>query len=156
MNMNLTLVMQAVAFFAFILFTAKVVWPPLIRAIETRQRQIAEGLQAGEQGRQSLATAENRVSAMLDEAKQKAAEIVAQGEKFRAETVDAARTEAQAEKDRIVASGRSEIEQELTRAKEQLRNQVADLAVAGASRILKREVDAKAHADLLAAIRTEL
>jgi len=156
MNMNLTLVMQAVAFFAFILFTAKVVWPPLIRAIETRQRQIAEGLQAGEQGRQSLSTAEKRIGTMLDEAKQKAAEIVAQGEKFRAETVEAARTEAQAEKDRIVASGRSEIEQELTRAKEQLRNQVADLAVAGASRILKREVDAKAHADLLAAIRTEL
>jgi F-type H+-transporting ATPase subunit b len=156
MNMNLTLVMQAVAFFAFILFTAKVVWPPLIRAIETRQRQIAEGLQAGEQGRQSLSTAEKRIGAMLDEAKQKAAEIVAQGEKFRAETVEAARTEAQAEKDRIVASGRSEIEQELTRAKEQLRNQVADLAVAGASRILKREVDANAHADLLAAIRTEL
>ena len=156
MNMNLTLVMQAVAFFAFILFTAKVVWPPLIRAIETRQRQIAEGLQAGEQGRQSLSTAEKRIGAMLDEAKQKAAEIVAQGEKFRAETVEAARTEAQTEKDRIVASGRSEIEQELSRAKEQLRNQVADLAVAGASRILKREVDAKAHADLLAAIRTEL
>ena len=156
MNMNLTLVMQAVAFFAFILFTAKVVWPPLIRAIETRQRQIAEGLHAGEQGRQSLSTAEKRIGTMLDEAKQKAAEIVAQGEKFRAETVEAARTEAQAEKDRIVASGRSEIEQELTRAKEQLRNQVADLAVAGASRILKREVDAKAHADLLAAIRTEL
>ena len=156
MNMNLTLVMQAVAFFAFILFTAKVVWPPLIRAIETRQRQIAEGLQAGEQGKQSLATAEKRISAMLDEAKQKAAEIVAQGEKFRAETVEAARGEAQAEKDRIVASGRSEIEQELTRAKEQLRNQVADLAVAGAARILKREVDAKAHADLLAEIRTEL
>jgi len=156
MNMNLTLLMQAVAFALFIWFCAKFIWPPLTRAIETRQRQIAEGLQAGEQGRQSLSTAEKRIGAMLDEAKQKAAEIVAQGEKFRAETVEAARTEAQSEKDRIVASGRSEIEQELTRAKEQLRNQVADLAVAGASRILKREVDAKAHADLLAAIRTEL
>jgi len=156
MNMNLTLVMQAVAFFAFILFTAKVVWPPLIRAIETRQRQIAEGLQAGEQGRQSLSTAEKRIGAMLDEAKQKAAEIVAQGEKFRAETVEAARTEAQSEKDRIVASGRSEIEQELTRAKEQLRNQVADLAVAGASKILGREVDARAHAELLASIEKQL
>jgi F-type H+-transporting ATPase subunit b len=156
MNMNLTLLMQAVAFALFIWFCAKFIWPPLTRAIETRQRQIAEGLQAGEQGRQSLSTAEKRISGMLDEAKQKAAEIVAQGEKFRAETVDAARAEAQSEKDRIVASGRSEIEQELTRAKEQLRNQVADLAVAGASRILKREVDANAHAELLAAIRTEL
>jgi len=156
MNINFSLIAQAVAFALFIWFCAKFIWPPLTRAIETRQRQIAEGLQAGEQGRQSLSTAEKRIGAMLDEAKQKAAEIVAQGEKFRAETVEAARGEAQAEKDRIVASGRSEIEQELTRAKEQLRNQVADLAVAGAARILKREVDANAHADLLAAIRTEL
>jgi F-type H+-transporting ATPase subunit b len=156
MNLNLTMVMQAVAFFAFILFTAKFVWPPLIRAIDTRQRQIAEGLQAGEQGRQSLASAEKRIAVLLDEAKQKAAEIVAQGEKFRSETVEAARGEARSEAERIVANAKAEIAQEVTRAKEQLRNQVADLAVAGASRILKREVDAKAHADLLAAIRTEL
>ena len=156
MNLNLTLVMQAIAFFAFILFTAKFVWPPLVRAIETRQRQISEGLQAGEQGRQSLATAEKRVADMLGEAKARAAEIVATGEKFRTETMEAARNEARAEAERIVASAKAEIEQEVTRAKEQLRNQVADLAVAGAARILKREVDAKAHADLLADIQREL
>ncbi len=156
MNINVTLVMQAIAFFAFILAGARWIWPPLVRAIDTRQRQIADGLQAGEQGRQSLASAETRVAGMLDEAKRKAAEIVATGEKFRAETVAAARGEAQSEKDRIIASGKAEIEQEVTRAREQLRNQVADLAVAGAARILGREVDAKAHADLLAAIRTEL
>ena len=142
MNMNLTLVMQAVAFALFIWFCAKFIWPPLTRAIETRQRQIAEGLQAGEQGRQSLASAQTRIESMMNEAKQKAAEIVATGEKFRAETVEAARGEAQAE-----------LEQEITRAKETLRNQVADLAVAGASKILQREVDANAHADLLASIR---
>jgi F-type H+-transporting ATPase subunit b len=156
MNMNLTLVMQAVAFALFIWFCYKFIWPPLTRAIETRQRQIAEGLQAGEEGRKSLASAEQRVAKMMDEAKQKAAEIVATGEKFRSETVEAARAEARAEAERIIANAKAEIGQEVTRAKEQLRNQVADLAVAGASRILKREVDPKAHADLLASIQQEL
>jgi F-type H+-transporting ATPase subunit b len=156
MNINLTLLMQAVAFFAFIWFCARFIWPPLTRAIETRQRQIAEGLEAGEQGRQSLASAEKRVATMLDEAKQKAAEIVATGEKFRAETIEAARGEARAEAERIVTSAKAEIEQEMSRARESLRDQVADLAVAGAAQILKREVDAKAHADLLASIRGEL
>ncbi|HEY1329352.1 MAG TPA: F0F1 ATP synthase subunit B [Casimicrobiaceae bacterium] len=156
MNMNLTLLMQAVAFALFIWFCAKFIWPPLTRAIETRQRQIAEGLEAGEQGRKSLATAEQRVAQMLDEAKKKAAEIVATGEKFRTDTVEAARSEARSEAERIIASAKAEIDQEVSRAKEQLRNQVADLAVAGASRILKREVDAKAHADLLSSIQGEL
>ena len=156
MNMNLTLVMQAVAFALFIWFCYKFIWPPLTRAIETRQRQIAEGLQAGEEGRKNLASAEQRVAKMMDEAKQKAAEIVATGEKFRNETIGAARGEAQAEKERIIASGKAELEQEITRAKEALRNQVADLAVAGASKILKREVDANAHADLLASLRGQL
>jgi F-type H+-transporting ATPase subunit b len=156
MNINLTLVMQAIAFFAFIWFCAKFIWPPLTRAIDTRQRQIAEGLEAGEQGRQSLASAEKRVAAMLEEAKQKAAEIVATGEKFRAETIEAARGEARAEAERIVTGAKAEIEQELARAREALRDQVADLAVAGAAQILKREVDAKAHADLLASIRGQL
>ena len=156
MNMNLTLVMQAIAFALFIWFCAKFIWPPLTQAIETRQRQIAEGLQAGEQGRQSLASAEKRVAALLEEAKQKAAEIVATGEKFRAETIEAARGEARAEAERIVTSAKAEIEQELSRARETLRNQVADLAVAGAAQILRREVDPKAHADLLASIRTQL
>jgi len=156
MNMNLTLVMQALAFGLFIWVCAKFIWPPLTRAIDTRQRQIAEGLQAGEQGRQSLASAQTRIEAMMSEAKQKAAEIVATGERFRSETIEAARGEAQAEKDRILASGKAELDQEVTRAKEQLRNQVADLAVAGASKILQREVDAKAHADLLASIRSGL
>jgi F-type H+-transporting ATPase subunit b len=156
MNINVTLVMQAVAFALFIWFCAKFIWPPLTRAITERQRQIAEGLEAGEKGRQSLATTEKRIADMMNEAKQKAAEIVATGEKFRTETVEAARNEAKAEAERIIASAKAEIAQEVTRAKEQLRNQVADLAVAGASKILKREVDAKAHADLLAEIQREL
>ena len=156
MDINFTLVMQAVAFAAFIWFTAKFVWPPLMRAIETRQKQIADGLAAGEEGRQGLANAERRIADMLAEAKSRSADIITQGEKLKTETVEAAKNDAKTEADRILASARSEIEQELNRAKEALRDRVADLAVAGASKILQREVDAKAHADLLASIRKEL
>ncbi len=156
MNINLTLLMQAAAFAAFIWFTAKFVWPPLMRAIDARQKQIADGLAAGEQGRQSLASTEKRIADMMAEAKGRSSEIIAQGEKLKTETIDAAKAQAKAEADRILAGAKAEIDQEIQRAKEALRNQVADLAVAGASKILKREVDAKAHADLLAAIRQQL
>ena len=156
MNINLTLLMQAVGFGAFIWFTARFVWPVLMGMVETRQRQIAEGLEAGEQGRQSLISAEKRIADMMAEAKAKAGEIVATGEKFRSETMDHAKAEAAAERERIITAATAEAQQEFASAREQLRNQVADLAVAGASRILKREVDPKAHADLLAAIRQEL
>ena len=156
MNINLTLVMQAAAFAAFIWFTAKFVWPPLMRAIDMRQKQIADGLAAGEQGRQSLASTEKRIADMMTEAKTRSSEIIAQGDKLKTETIEAAKAQAKAEADRILAGAKSEIEQEVMRAKEALRDQVADLAVAGAAKILKREVDAKAHADLLAAIRQQL
>jgi len=156
MNINLTLLMQAAAFAAFIWFTAKFVWPPLMRAIDTRQKQIADGLAAGEQGRQSLASTEKRIADMMTEAKTRSSEIIAQGDKLKTETIEAAKAQAKVEADRILAGAKSEIEQEIMRAKEALRNQVADLAVAGAAKILKREVDAKAHADLLAAIRQQL
>ena len=156
MNINLTLLMQAIGFGLFIWFTAKFVWPPLMRAVETRQKQIAEGLAAGEQGRQSLVRAEKRIEDMLAEAKTKAAEIVAVGEKFRAETMDQAKVEAAAERERIIAAAKAEATQEYSAAREQLRNQVADLAVAGAAKILQREIDPKAHADLLDASRREL
>jgi len=156
MNINLTLLMQAVGFGIFIWFTAKFVWPPLMSKVEERQRQIADGLAAGEQGRQNLVSAEKRSADMIAEAKAKAGEIVATGEKFKSETIDAAKVEAAAERERIIAAARAEAQQEYAAAREQLRHQVADLTVAGAARILKREVDAKAHADLLATIRQEL
>jgi F-type H+-transporting ATPase subunit b len=156
MNINFTLFMQAVAFFAFIIFTAKYVWPPLMRAIETRQKDIADGIAAGESGRQSLSSAEKRIADMLTEAKARSSEIIAQGEKLKSETIDAAKADAKAEADRILTAAKAEIGQEISRAKEALRGQVADLAVAGAAKILKREVDPKAHADLLASIRQQL
>ena len=156
MNINLTLLMQAIGFGLFIWFTAKFIWPPLMRAVETRQKQIAEGLAAGEQGRQNLVTAEKRVADMIADAKAKAGEIVATGEKFKSETIDQAKLEAAAERERIIAAAKAEAQQEYASAREQLRNQVADLAVAGAARILKREIDPKAHSELLATIRQEL
>ena len=156
MNINLTLLMQAVGFGLFIWFTAKFVWPPLMRAVETRQRQIAEGLAAGEQGRQNLVSAEKRVAELIAEAKTKASEIVATGEKFKAETIDQAKVEAGAERERIIAAAKAEAQQEYAAAREQLRNQVADLAVAGAAKILQREIDPKAHSALLDEIRRGL
>ena len=156
MDINFTLVMQAVAFAAFIWFTAKFVWPPLMGAIETRQKQIADGLAAGEAGKQSLASAEKRIAEMLAEAKSRSSEIIAQGDKLKTETIAAAKDEAKAEAERILVAAKAEIQQELSRARESLRNQVSDLAVAGASKILQREVDANAHAALLAEIRQQL
>jgi F-type H+-transporting ATPase subunit b len=156
MNINLTLIMQAIAFAAFIWFTWKFVWPPLMRAVDARQKAIADGIAAGEEGRQSLANTEKRIADMVAEAKSRSSEIIAQGEKLKSETVDAAKAEAKTEAERILVAAKAEIQQELARAKESLRDQVADLAVAGAAKILKREVDAKVHADLLASIRREL
>ena len=109
-----------------------------MRAIETRQKQIADGLAAGEQGRKELANAEKRMAEILAEAKAKSAEIVATGEKFKSETIEQAKIEAKAEADRIIAAAKAEIQQEVARAREQLRDAVADLAVAGASKILKK------------------
>ena len=106
--------------------------------------------------RQSLSRAEKQIATMLSEAKTRASDIVAQGEKLRSETVDQAKNEAKAEGERIIAAAKAEIEQEVSRAKEALRNQVGALAVAGAGQILKREVDAKAHAELLAALQKQL
>jgi len=156
MDINLTLIMQAVAFAAFIWFTARFVWPPLMGAIETRRKTIADGLAAGEQGRKELALAEKRDAEMLVEAKARSAEIVAIGEKFKAETIEQAKLDAKTEADRIITAAKAEIQQEVARAKEQLRDAVADLAVAGAAKILKKDVDMKTHAELLAQLKREL
>src|SRR5205085_7151401 len=102
MDINFTLVMQAIAFAAFIWFTAKFIWPPLMGAIDNRQKQIAEGLAAGEAGKQSLANTEKRIGDMLAEAKTRSSDIIAQGEKLRSETVEAAKGEASAEARRII------------------------------------------------------
>ena len=156
MNFNLTLIMQAVAFAAFIWFCARFIWPPLMSAIETRQKQISDGLAAGELGRKELANAQKREAEIIAEAKAKSQEIVAIGEKYKADAIEQAKVDAKAEADRIVAAAKAEIEQEVARAKESLRDAVADLAVAGATQILKRDVDRTVHAQLLAQLKSEL
>ncbi len=156
MNINFTIIMQTVAFAVFIWGCARFIWPPLMRAIEERQKTIADGLAAGEQGRENLATSEKRVTDLIAKARAEAHEIVAQGEKQRSETVEHAKTEARTEADRIVAAAKAEIEQEVARAKEQLRQQVSKLAVFGAGKILQREVDPAAHSAMLREIEAQL
>jgi len=156
MNINLTLLMQAVAFGLFVWFTAKFVWPPLLRAIERRQKEVAEGLAAAERGRNELAEAGRRSEAELVDAREKAQEIISRAEKRAGQIVDEARQAARAEGERLIAGARAEMDQQATNAKEQLREQVAVLAVAGAEKILRREIDSKAHAALLAQLKQEL
>ena len=156
MNFNFTLIAQALVFAALIAFTIKFVWPPLLRAIEARQKTIADGLAAAEQGRRSLETASREAESAVSQARARAAEIIAQAEKRDAQMIEAAKIAAKAEGDREKVAAKAEIAQEVTRAREQLRDQVASLAVAGAEKILRREVDAKAHADLLDGIKRQL
>jgi F-type H+-transporting ATPase subunit b len=156
MNFNLTLLTQAAAFALFIWFTIKFVWPPLLRAIEDRQKQIADGLAAGEQGRKALEISTREAEQAVQGARERAAEIISQAEKRGSQIIESARNTAREEGEREVAAAKAEIEQEVTRAREQLRDQVAQLAVAGAEKILRREVDARAHAQLLDSIKAQL
>lgn len=156
MNINFTLIAQAIAFAIFIWFTVRFIWPPLMRAIETRQKTIADGLAAGERGRHELELAGHRSADTLKEAKHHAAEIIVQAEKRASQIIEEAKGSARDEGSRILVGAKAEVEQEVFRAREMLRQHVADLAVAGAAKILRREVDAKAHADLLTAIKAEL
>ena len=156
MNITLTLIAQALVFAAFIWFTTKFVWPYMLRAIETRQRTVADGLAAAEQGRKSLEVSTRQADEEIRGARERAAEIVPQSEKRVTQMIEAAKTTAKEEGNREKAAAEAEIAQELSRAREQLRDHVASLAVAGAEKILRREVDAKAHAALLDAIRQQL
>ena len=156
MSFNLTLIAQAVAFALFIWFTVKFVWPPLLRAIETRQKTIADGLAAAEQGKRALEESSKQADASIAQARGRAAEVITLAEKRAAQMIEEARNAAKEEGNREKAAAKAEIEQQVTRAREQLRDQVASLAVAGAEKILRREVDQKAHADLLDSIKKQL
>jgi len=156
MNITATLFAQAAVFALFIAFTVKFIWPYMLRAIETRQKTIADGLAAAEQGRRSLETSTRQAEDTLAQARGRAAEVLAQAEKRAAQLVDEARNAAKEEGSRGMAAAKAEIAQELTRAREQLRDHVASLAVAGAEKILRREIDAKAHAELLDSIKQQL
>lgn len=156
MNLNLTLVAQAITFTAFIWFTVKFIWPYMLRAIETRQKTIADGLAAAEEGRRSLEVSSKRADEEIRKARERATDVLAQAEKRAAQIIEEAKNAAREEGNREKAAAKAEIAQELTRAREQLRDQVASLAVAGAEKILRREVDARAHSELLDSIKKQL
>ncbi len=156
MNINATLIGQAIWFAVFIWITMKYVWPPLQKAMADRQAQIAEGLAAAERGRHEQELAAKRSADELRQAKEKSAELVAQAEKRAQQIVEEAKGNANVEKDKIVASAQADIEQEVERAKQQLRERVAELAVAGAEKILRKEINASAHADMLVALKQDL
>ncbi len=156
MNLNFTLIAQAIVFVTFIGFTMKFIWPHMLRAIETRQKTIADGLAAAEQGRKSLEISTRQADEDIRKARERAAEIISQAEKRTAQMIEEAKNAAKEEGNREKAAAKAEIEQQVSRAREQLRDRVASLAVAGAEKILRREVDAKAHADLLDSIKRQL
>ena len=156
MSFNLTLIAQALTFALFILFTVKVIWPWMLSKIEARQKTIADGLAAAEQGHKSLESSKRQAEDAVGQARSRSSEILSQAEKRAAQMVEEAKLAARQETEREKAAAKAEIRQEVSRAREQLRDQVAALAVAGAEKILRREVDAKAHADLLDAIKRQL
>src|SRR3954468_6001534 len=156
MNITATLFAQAAVFALFIAFTVKFIWPFMLRAIETRQKTIADGLAAAEQGRKALETSTLQADEEIKRARERAAEIIGQAEKRTAQMIEEAKSAAKEEGNREKAAAKAEIAQEVTRAREQLRDRVASLAVAGAEKILRREVDAKAHGELLESIKRQL
>lgn len=156
MNLNATLIGETIAFIVFVIFCMKFVWPPIMAAIEDRQKTIADGLAASDRAAKDLELAQENVKAQLKEAKAKAAEIIDGAKKRESQIIDEAAEKAQAEREKIIASGQAEIESERNRAREELRQQVATLAVAGAEKILERSIDAAAHSDILDKLVAEL
>jgi F-type H+-transporting ATPase subunit b len=156
MNINATLLGQTIMFAMFVWFCMKFVWPPIMAALEARKKQIADGLAAAERGKHDLELAAHRSADIIREAKNKASEIIAQSDKRASEIVEAAKEQAHVESERIITVAKAEIEQEVFRAKEQLRTQVSAVALAGAGKILGREIDAKAHNDLLEKLVAEI
>lgn len=149
MNITATLIGQIVAFVLLIWFVNKLLWGPLSKMMADRQKRIADGLAAAERGKHEQELAEKRAKEVLHEAKNKAAEIIAQAEKRASEIVEESKGAGRVEAERIMTGARAEIDQEVNRAKETLRTQVGTLALAGAEKILGREIDAKAHGDLI-------
>ncbi len=156
MYVNATLVAQLVVFFILAWFTMKFVWPPIVKALDERATKIAEGLAAAERGKQSLDLAAKNSAETVRAGKEKVAELLIQAEKQSQQIIEEAKAQARIEADKVIVGAKAEIEQEAARAKEALRERVAELAVAGAEKILRREVNAQAHADLLAKIKQDL
>jgi F-type H+-transporting ATPase subunit b len=149
MNINLTLIGQLVSFVVFVWFTMKFVWAPIMGALEQRKKEIADGLAAAERGHHEQELAKERAGEALREAKQQASEIVSQAHKRASEIVEEAKSEAKAEGGRILTAAQAQIEQEINRSREALREKVAILVVSGAEKILQKEINADAHKDVV-------
>ncbi|MFT2092796.1 F0F1 ATP synthase subunit B [Paraglaciecola sp. 2405UD69-4] len=153
---NATLIGELIAFIVFVVFCMKYVWPPIIGAIEERQKKIADGLAASEEGEKALELAQADADLKLKEAKAQAAEIIEQAKKRGTQIVDEETQRGHSEREKIIAQGYSEVEAERNRTKEELRKQVAALAISGAEKILDREIDAAAQSDIVAKLVAEL
>lgn len=156
MNINLTLIGQIIAFAVFVWFCLKFVWPPLISAMQERQKKIADGLDAANRAERDLKLAQEKATSQMREAKEQAAQIIEQANKRATQIIDEAKDAARQEGDRLKAAAQAEIDQEVNRAKENLRTQVSALAVAGASKILETSIDVEKHNELLNKLAEEL
>jgi len=155
-DFNLTLIGQTIAMIVFVWFCMKYIWPPITEAIETRQKEIADGLAAAERGQSDLASAKSEADKIVAAARDQARGIVDQANVRANDIVEAAKIEGESEKRRQLEGARPEIEVEINRARDELRGQVAAIAVAGAERILSKEIDASTHRDLLDKLAAEL
>ncbi|CAM5181810.1 F0F1 ATP synthase subunit B [Oligella ureolytica] len=156
MNLNATLFFQVIVFFVLVWFTMKFIWPPLIKAIDDRRQKIADGLAAADKGKADLAQAQSRIAEIETAAKTENQSRYADAEKQAASLVEAAREEAEQERARIIAQAKQDAGVEVARLRDELRDEVAALAVQGAEQILRREVDAKTHAELLDQLKAQL
>jgi F-type H+-transporting ATPase subunit b len=153
---NLTMIVEIVEFLVFIGLCRMFIWPRLVNTIEQRRKTIADGLAEAERGKSSLAEAQKEREQILREARERAHEIVTTAEKSASARIEESKTQAKSEGERIVASANAQIQQEVQAAKQQLREQIAALAVSGAEKILRREVDAKAHAQMLDQLKAQI
>jgi F-type H+-transporting ATPase subunit b len=156
MNVNVSLFFQMIAFFAFVLLTKRYIWPPVMQAMQDRAKKIADGLAAAEAGTRKLEEAKGEIQAVMKQAREQAAEVLAAANKRSVEIVEESKGQARTEGERLVAAARAQIQQEVGQARESLRREVAILAVAGAKQILEREIDPKTHAELLDRVAKQL
>ena len=156
MDINLTLIGQSIAMLVFVWFCMKFIWPPIMNAIEERQIQIADGLAAAERGQQSLDKAQTEAGQIVDEARKQATGILDQAHGRANEIVAEGKADGVKERERQLAAAHAEVEQETNRAREELRGQVSAIAVASAEKILQREIDSKAHDDILTKLAAQL
>lgn len=156
MNINLTLIIQMIVFGLLVWFTMRFIWPPLLAAMEERSRKIAQGLAAAEKGQEELAQAQQRADSIVREARERANQIIDQAQHRASDLVEHAKGTANTEGQRLIAAAHLQIELETTRARESLRREVAQIAVSAASKLLEREIDPRAHAELLSKLAAQI